>query len=996
MYSTRRIFGASVVVAICCGSCGGSDSPSAPPPPPPPPPAGQWSLSIAAGSSLADTIQAPEGAITVSLRDGVRLPVAGALVRFSVERTADSTLSTTDVVGVGAPAGGSRSDTASATTDSSGSARIAVRYGSVADSVLVVARVGNAQIQAVAHVIVRPGVATRVFVNGIAWSSFVTLGQSKQFNFVSEDRLTNRRTDAITISAGAGATVDPDGTMHAGPTPTLSYVVGVLGSLRDSIAVSLLPDLPVVALRYGYIVQSALVQTALDGTSVQLLVPLGIQESYVHPALTVDGARLYYGISRISVREPDGTLHAFATAAPISQGYAAPSSDGQWVYFLAGGFAGADTSIYRAHPDGTGLALFTSISAGATTFAGLSATPDGGSLLVTYQSSAGTYNIGRLDIATKQLHALGITGFDPVMSPDGRMIAFRAPPVGTGGVGIFDVATGATTTYLQGTGHQIQPFAQPWTRDSRWLLITDVGTVLLVNASTGSAIPVPALGHYLDIIADPENATVTPPANPAMMDIVAGGGFVDTISTPVPIPLSVRLHLADGTPLAGVPVQFVTGRSLKGLPLLALGRAGTAAKLNLIPVVDTTDANGDVGASVALGLVAGTEWTAVNAPSLGLTDTVTYTARTGQPYWVMFAVADSGKPDRYINGTQRDTAVLASASILLRAHVYDRGTNLTSGTPQFAAEGAIASVTQAGAAVAGASPGIGRVLASYGSLRDTMTFSVLPSARVVASGYTSTRSIMLVNLDATGGRSIATLRQRVSSPRWAPDGAHVVYADSDAAGHAHLYVVDTIGSAPQQLDTGSVFNGIAGVYYSADGANVLVNAAASGRTFTLWSVASTGGGVRNLEDTVLLARSFTPTPSPDGTKVLLVTADGRMATFDWATGGVTTLASGVGTAVYAPDGSIVYVRSDSYTRSIQRMNGDGSGTTTISQVVDEQLVTTNSSYSFAVTRDGGWVVIGVFNEYDGTALVHLFSLADGTELQTRLTFPMYLAMDIHP
>jgi hypothetical protein len=128
----------------------------------------------------------------------------------------------------------------------------------------------------------------------------------------------------------------------------------------------------------------------------------------------------------------------------------------------------------------------------------------------------------------------------------------------------------------------------------------------------------------------------------ARMAVLSDTGVSDTVSASIPDPLVVRVRDEAGMPAFGVPVRFEVLRAPYPTPHVGAFLFATPERLwSSLVVVDTTDVNGEARVYLRLGTLAGPAQVAVDAPTLALSTTVTYTVLPGSPSRVRVAPEDS-------------------------------------------------------------------------------------------------------------------------------------------------------------------------------------------------------------------------------------------------------------------------------------------------------------------------------------------------------------------
>jgi len=508
MHQSHRMHGGSaaclvapIAIIVLLAACGGSDGGGTTAPPQ----GRQLTLSVTAGASLADTVQSADGVATVKLKDGTGAAVSGRQVSFAVERAVDGTPSTTDALTIAVSGGASFGTSASATTDASGQASVTLRYGSRADSVLVVATTDSATTVA-AHVRVLAGNVVSM-PRLQPWAGVLT-GDTLTVPVAPQDRLKNVNMAAATFSAGSAVTVDGNGVIHAGTSPVYSYVLAQVGAVKDSVTVSVVPNVTVldVAPRHSYpygTFQIAL--TRLDGRQETTVVDDTANVSGMEPAVGPEGVVYYVHSGRgIQVRKSDGSVHALlsSTFAGGVPGWPQPTPDGTWVYYInyGGGTAGLNYLIYRVHADGSGAEQVGPGQTSGYNFFQISMASDGASLLASYTTSGSSaVHIGRMDLSTFAVTDLALSGHFPSLSPDGKSLAYQAPPPSKG---VVVAALGsATSANLLSSVSAVQ-MNRPWTSDGAWLLV-NAPDPMLVRVSDGTVIPLLYLTDHSGFLANP-------------------------------------------------------------------------------------------------------------------------------------------------------------------------------------------------------------------------------------------------------------------------------------------------------------------------------------------------------------------------------------------------------------------------------------------------------------------------------------------------------------
>jgi len=303
---------------------------------------------------------------------------------------------------------------------------------------------------------------------------------------------------ALTVAASGmvdGATIGRAGV-------SVSYAVG--GALiRETAMVSVVPggQIALGVSAPGATATSAIGIRRTDGTTVKTY---PTPQSPFETTWSADGLRVYYageaasGSQRLySLTLSDGSIQTIVPDAdPALNGrrlvWPAPSRDGAWVYFIVLE-SGPWSSVWRVHPDGTGVAELVGDAPPVGDFRirnSPSPSPDGTRLAYT-EKSASANDVKVLDLTSGVVTTITGTGADEVRwSPTGERLATR------GGAGLYVVNPDGSG--LRQVMSDISVFGGlGWSGDGHWILVNVQTAPNIVDPDTGLFLPVPLAGAGL-------------------------------------------------------------------------------------------------------------------------------------------------------------------------------------------------------------------------------------------------------------------------------------------------------------------------------------------------------------------------------------------------------------------------------------------------------------------------------------------------------------------
>lgn len=464
-------------------------------------PSSHPSLRIVAGADVSDTVLATlPSALVVEVRDAKGQPTPqGTPVSF----TALMKPSTRVVpVWIRAPADSAWSFFVPAATDAAGRSSISVRLSIVAGDGPVEIRVPSLSLVDTAHFTLLPGAPARIVVAPL--DTAVSAGQSFSVRGGVADQFGNFRTESVAWSAvGSGISVSTTGVVTA-------TAVGRFGAQLNS-AIPLSPAIVHVSvvpqIRFAAVggMPATLFLTDADGHDQRMLSPLLGAGPETRPEWMPGLGSIVYMTTvnnrrTLLVVDTNAVVHPFfANGIPgvTDMEEAAPSSDGQWLYFVArDDICQINYCLYRAKIDGSSPErLGTPDISGSRVHP--SPSPDGRYVAIS-TGGLGWDGIRVFDIASRTSTLLTSDGVTPAWSPDGTEIAF----VATFGGDVSIIHPDGTGLRVFSTGRWYLPGVLNWTRDGRYIVAQFISNSFdLVDTATGTAIPMSSLKDMLNMSA---------------------------------------------------------------------------------------------------------------------------------------------------------------------------------------------------------------------------------------------------------------------------------------------------------------------------------------------------------------------------------------------------------------------------------------------------------------------------------------------------------------
>lgn len=245
-----------------------------------------------------------------------------------------------------------------------------------------------------------------------------------------------------------------------------------------------------------------------DGSGYSQLLPEG---SYTSPCGIVwnpSGTSLlfnpdpgYVGGQRLYTVDLNGHLARLTSDDTLFQAelWGEYTRDGSWVYF--GGARSDGGTIWRIHPDGTGLEH----APGLPYVSGINninptPSPDGTQLAYVAFLGSGNNVIRVLDVTTGTVDHLDVHGHTPRWAPNDDRIAYIVPtPAGSRQGPIWVMrADGSDQHQVSASGRRYS-FGINWSPDGEWIAASaaDSDRIELINTADGQTVPVEATGGFM-------------------------------------------------------------------------------------------------------------------------------------------------------------------------------------------------------------------------------------------------------------------------------------------------------------------------------------------------------------------------------------------------------------------------------------------------------------------------------------------------------------------
>jgi Tol biopolymer transport system component len=464
-----------VLFASFAVSCGGSGAPTEPTPV-----VDRTPIRVVAGAGQTDTVLAtlPQ-ALIVEVRDTTGKLSPGRTVRFTaITLPAGTTGAVVRLSPLDQQAFGPFS---SNDTDAQGRAKTLVQMGTVAGTASLEISVPELGVSDTISFSVKPGAPARL--NVAPRDTTIQPAATYALRSAVTDQFSNPIAGLAPTYSATSVSVSPSGQVTAGSTFAAGTIVATFGKVADTVRVSVLPQLPMVANRWGTVVV-----VNSDGTGEKAVVTTSDWSLSPHSVKTTPSIVYYTGdpyySGKVWVVEPGAVPRRLLPTASGFEAWPRLSPDGVWVYFVRN-----NNTLWRAHLDGTSLDSLGTVNS-TQIHRAPTISPDGSKVAV--QDTAG---VKVIDVATKTATIVSTTCGEPRYSPDGASFACLNSRVivvmKTDGTGARSVAP------LGGYSDGWEELSGPdWTADGKWIVsfVGGQGPVMF-EVATGASFPLSKLAN---------------------------------------------------------------------------------------------------------------------------------------------------------------------------------------------------------------------------------------------------------------------------------------------------------------------------------------------------------------------------------------------------------------------------------------------------------------------------------------------------------------------
>jgi hypothetical protein len=441
---------------------------------------GDRGIRVVAGGGQSDTVFAVlRQALVVEVRDSTGALATAHTVRFSALGRLDGS---TPAVIVSSADQQNFMTFASAVTDAQGRATTLVQLWAVAGAAQLEVAVPELGLADTLTFTVKPGTPAGFTISPRDTS--ITPGGSYALKVATKDRFGNPIAAALPTFSATGVSVSSTGQVTASSAMVRAHILVSYQALSDSANVSVIPRLPMVMTQGGAVVlinSDGTGATRLATTSDRSLSPSSVAAT---PSVVFYRGDAWYS-GKLWVVEPNGVPRLLLPLETRNEAWPRLSPDGVWVYFVRD-----IRTLWRVHPDGTGLDSLTDFVELSHPYGAPTISPDGRSIAM----DNGGIDLKIVDVATRTSRTLPVTCAYPSYSPDGAFFACVS-------------FTNISVVNADGTGQRVvisfPVFGGPdelsgvdWTPDGKWILAMIGDRATLIEVSSGAAVPLPGVGGF--------------------------------------------------------------------------------------------------------------------------------------------------------------------------------------------------------------------------------------------------------------------------------------------------------------------------------------------------------------------------------------------------------------------------------------------------------------------------------------------------------------------